>query len=274
MKKVATIILNRNLPKVTDSLYENIMKYNAKYTDVFIVEAGSDDNNLSKNVTWNADWKEAKLNGLRYARGMNFGLSNLWREGKFDNYDAFLLLTNDTEFKTKSFIKILLDVLKKHPKIGILSPCSKSWGERKLINKNSTKYFWYIHNTAYLLRKSFIKNILNLKSPGYMNFLFDGNNFRGYGTESELIAKAYSNHWAAAITNTVWAEENEKYLIKMHSKIKTESYEENSRLVLEESLEWMREKYGFKSKWSMQMYVKTFYDKFFTYYPELIKYKV
>lgn len=274
MKKVATIILNRNLPSVTDTLYKNILKYNKKYTDVYIVEAGSDSGNLSKNMTWNADWKEAKLNGLRYARGMNFGLSNLWREGKFDKYEAFLLLTNDTEFKTKSFIKIFLDIFKKHPRLGILSPCSKDWGEKKLIDKNSIKYFWYIHNTAYFLRKDFIKEIINLKTPGYMNFLFDGNNFRGYGTESELIAKAYSNHWAAGITNQVWAEENEKYLKKLHSKIKTNTFEENNKLVMEESREWMREKYGFKSKWSLQMYVKTFYDRFFTYYPELKKNKV
>ncbi len=274
MKKVATIILNRNLPSVTDTLYKNILKYNKKYTDVYIVEAGSDSGNLSKNMTWNADWKEAKLNGLRYARGMNFGLSNLWREGKFDKYEAFLLLTNDTEFKTKSFINIFLDIFKKHPRLGILSPCSKDWGEKKLIDKNSIKYFWYIHNTAYFLRKDFIKEIINLKTPGYLNFLFDGNNFRGYGTESELIAKAYSNHWAAGITNQVWAEENEKYLKEMHSKIKTNTFEENNKLVMEESREWMREKYGFKSKWSLQMYVKTFYDRFFTYYPELKKNKV
>ena len=107
-----------------------------------------------------------------------------------------------------------------------------------------------------------------------MNFLFDGNNFRGYGTESELIGKAYSNHWSAGITNKVWAEENENYLRKYSQKIKTEDYELNKKLVLEEGLEWMREKYGFSSKWSMQMYVKTFYDRFFMYFPEEEKYKI
>ena len=39
-------------------------------------------------------------------------------------------------------------------------------------------------------------------------------------------------------------------------------------------LQWMENKYGFKSKWSMQMYVKTFYDQFFDYNPELLKYKI
>ena len=33
-------------------------------------------------------------------------------------------------------------------------------------------------------------------------------------------------------------------------------------------------KYGFSSKWSMNMYVKNFYDKFFEYYPEYKNYKI
>ena len=35
----------------------------------------------------------------------------------------------------------------------------------------------------------------------------------------------------------------------------------------------MKKKYGFSGKWSMNMYVK-FYDKFFEYYPEYIKFKI
>ena len=58
-----------------------------------------------------------------------------------------------------------------------------------------------------------------------MNFLFDGDNFRGYLSESEIIAKAYVNDWAAAITNKVFAEENESYLLNKSDLIKTESYE-------------------------------------------------
>ncbi len=40
----------------------------------------------------------------------------------------------------------------------------------------------------------------NVQLKNYLNFLFDGNNFRGYFSESELIAKAYANNWAASIT--------------------------------------------------------------------------
>ena len=83
MKKVATIILNRNLPAITEALFDHINKYDGEYTDIFVVEAGSDEDNLSSKTTWFANWKEAKKEGLRYSRGMNFGLSMLYKEKKF-----------------------------------------------------------------------------------------------------------------------------------------------------------------------------------------------
>ncbi len=274
MKRVATIILNRNLPTVTDALFDHLGKYDNQDTDVFIVEAGSDDGGQSKKATWHAKWEEARKNGLRYSRGMNFGLSELWREGKFQQYEAFFLLTNDTELESGETISPLLRLLDKHPRLGIISPCSRRWGERFLLNDQKTKYFWFIHNNAFMMRREFIESICNTDQPGYMNFLFDGENFRGYGSEHEIIAKAYANDWAAAITTEVWAAENESYLLNKSDLIKTEGYEENLRLYIEEGRHWMRKKYGFNSHWSMQQYVKGFYDKFFFYHPECNPFRV
>ena len=39
--KVATIILNRNLPDITDTLVEHLNKFDSDYTDIFVIEAGS-----------------------------------------------------------------------------------------------------------------------------------------------------------------------------------------------------------------------------------------
>lgn len=72
MKKTATIILNRNLPDVTDRLYESICKYNSDMTDIYVVEAGSDENKLSKHCSWWANWDEAMKHGLRVPRGVNY----------------------------------------------------------------------------------------------------------------------------------------------------------------------------------------------------------
>ena len=125
-----------------------------------------------------------------------------------------------------------------------------------------------------MLRRKFIENILNKKKPGYINLLFDGNNFRGYGLESELIAKAYINDWAAAITSEVWVEENESYLLNQNQIIQTEDFDENLKLYIKEGMEWMKNKYGFMSKWSIQMYVKNFYEIFFENNPDLKKFKL
>jgi hypothetical protein len=274
MKRTATIILNRNLPDVTDRLYDHLMQHDRDKTDIYIVEAGSDTERLSKHSAWHADWAEAREHGLRYSRGMNYGLSQLWKEGKFKQYDAFLLLTNDTEFQAKPTLAPLIALLDQHPRVGILSPCTERWGERLLLENQATKYFWFIHNNAYLLRREFLESIMNTEEPDHMHFVFDGSNFRGYGSESELIAKAYANDWAAAITSEVWASENESYLLNQADLIKTEGYEKNLALYVEEGRRWMRKKYGFNSRWSMQQYVKTFYDHFFEFHPEFNLYQI
>lgn len=274
MKRVATIILNRNLADVTDRLYEHLVKNDSDVTDVFVVEAGSDPKAMSSYVTWHADWPDAIANGLRFSRGMNYGLSQLWKEKKFDAYDAFFLLTNDTLLPEGPTLQPLMNVLDKHSRLGVLSPCGARWGERLLLEEEKTKYFWFVHNNALLIRREFMESIFNHEQSDFMGFLFDGSNFRGYGAENELIAKAYANDWAAAITTDVFVGENESYLLNQADLIKTEQYEDNLKLYLEEGRVWMRNKYGFNSHWSMQQYVKGFYDKFFEFHPEYSQYKV
>tara|TARA_B100000674_G_C37965092_1_gene974179 strand:+ start:70 stop:894 length:825 start_codon:yes stop_codon:yes gene_type:complete len=274
MNRIATIILNRNLPGPTDRLYEHLVNIDGELTDVYVLEAGSDKDKLSRYCTWHANDIDIKKNGLRYGRGMNYALLKLYQAHCWSNYDAFFLLTNDTELCQTKTIQPLCDVLSNHSKIGILSPCSKRWGERSLLLDEPTKYFWFIHNHALLLRKEFLESIINLSNPTFMNFVFDGSNFRGFLSESELIAKAYANDWAAAITSSVYAEENQSYLLEKSDLIKTEKFHHNIKLYLEEGRLWIKQKYGFNSRWSMNQYVKSFYDAFFKNNPELIGYKI
>lgn len=275
MEKVATLILNRNLPYLTDDLYQLIKRNDGDITDIFVIEAGSDKDKLSKYVTWYEDSDEVKKHGLRFNRGMNYGLLKLWQNGDFKKYDGFFLLTNDTKLEDIENIKSLIKIFKSHDKLAILSPCGKSWGEKFIFNKDiDIKYFWFIHNHAYLIRKEFIEVICEKEKPSYMNFLFDGSNFRGYGSECELIAKAYINDWAAGITNKVLIEHDETHLLNKSNLIKTENFDLNQIKYLEEGKKWMFRKYGFSSRWSMIHYTKSFYDKFFEFYPLLKPYKI
>lgn len=274
MNRIATIILNRNLPEPTNKLVEHLKKFDGDMTDVYVLEAGSDENKLCRYYTWYANSKDIKETGLRYSRGMNYALCELWKSGKFLKYDAFFLLTNDTELWKQPTIQPLWDIMDNHSKMGILSPCSKRWGERFLLEEQNVKYFWFIHNNAYLLRRQFIEALCETEEPNYMNFLFDGYNFRGYLSESELIAKAYANDWAAAITSEVFVEENESYLLQHSDIIKTEPYKENLQLYIKEGLQWIKKKYGFNNRWVMQQYVRMFYESYFNNYPEYTKYKI
>ena len=269
MKKTATIILNRNLPEPTDVLYEHLNKYDGNYTDIYVVEAGSDEDKLSKYCTWYVNDESVKNNGLRYGRGMNYGIQQLVKEGKYRDYDALFLLTNDTVLREEPSVKPLEELMNAYKHIGILSPCSKRWGEKNLIDERGVTCFWFIHNNAYYIRREFIDKIADFSTTDYMQFLFDGTNFRGYLTEEELIAKAYANDYTAAITNKVWVEENESHLLEHAQLIKTESYSDNLKLYIEEGLNWVKKKYGFNSRWTMQQYVRQFYEAYFEYHPEL-----
>ncbi|HML73035.1 MAG TPA: hypothetical protein PKB02_00935 [Anaerohalosphaeraceae bacterium] len=273
-KRTATIILNRNLPQVADQLYEALERSSSRYTDIYIVEAGTDGDKLSRHCAWWADWEDATKYGLRTPRGFNYGLCQLWKEGKFKNYDFFFLLTNDTEFNGAPVIEILSEEMDNHTRVGILSPCSKRWGEAQLLGPGRTKYFWYVQNVALMMRRSFVESVMHVDDPNYMNFLYDGNNFRGYCADLELVIKGYANDWATAITTKLYAEENEAYLRTKADLIKTDSFEENIRKYVNEGRTWMRNKYGFNSHWMMQKYAKFMYETFFEYYSDLKTYSI
>jgi hypothetical protein len=274
MKKVATIILNRNLPDVTDSLYELLAKHNSEMTDIYVVESGSDQNNLSKHCSYWANWDESIENGLRYPMGFNYGLLSLLNDKKYHDYEYLFLVCNDSVFEPKPIIRTLVEEMEKHPRLGILSPCSDSWGERRLLQLNETKYFWYINHISWLLRRSYVDTVRELTEPTIKNFLYDGSNFRGYESDLELIIKGYANDYASAVTTKVKIEENEDLIKRRFSSIKTDEYHINRQKVVEEGAKWIRRKYGFNSRWTMQMYAKFFYDKFFEFHPNLQSYKI
>ena len=232
--KIATVILNRNLPTVTDALCESLIKNGTDVEDIFVLEAGSEQGNLSKFCTWYVRDHDVIKKGLRYSRGMNQALINIFQTTAWNSYDAFLLLTNDTEFSTAKPVQMLAKVMEQHPRIAILSPCSKTWGEKHFLVKKHTKYFWSIGTTALMVRRKFIDQVSNQHTLLNLDFLFDGTNFRGYLADLELVAKCYINDWAAAITSKVIAEENNAYLIELSDIIKSESHDDNLKLYLQQ----------------------------------------
>ena len=100
------------MPKVTDKLYNKLKKSN-KNTDIYILESGSDKKLLAK-ITLGMLIGQQQKKGLRIFRGMNYALIQLIKANKFELYDYFLLITNDTEFENYSIKnkidKILINI--------------------------------------------------------------------------------------------------------------------------------------------------------------------
>lgn len=273
MSRVAVVILNRNLPEVTDGLVEQFLAQDTSATDVFVVESGSDHERLSKYCTWWADWPEALQFGLRFPRGFNYALSQLQRSGRFNDYEHFFLVCNDISFDD-ALVPILLSEMEQHPRVGILSPCAFNWAERELIGPEQTRYVSHGNHIAWMVRRSYAETIMERHKADYMNFLYDGTNFRGYYADQELIIKAYVNDYAAAITTKCTFHERTELLKTRHDLIRTDRYEVNLRHLFEEGQEWMRRKYGFNTRRQMTLYAQAFYDRFFLTYPELAKYRL
>jgi len=274
MKRVAAIILTRNLPAETDCLVEKLKLQEGDAVDIFVVESGSDQGNLSKYVSWWANWEESTAYGLRYPRGINFAFVNLLKEGKYEDYDYFILLCNDVILPDTPMVKTLVDLMEEHKRLGILSPCSPEWGEKNLIGDNGIRYFWYVNHNAWIVRRRFIDDIREIENPTYINAFYDGNNFRGYESDIEVIVKGYANNWATAITTSVIVGENKDYLLTKAALMHTDSFADSLVKCHEEGKKWMRAKYGFNSRWQMQMYSKFFYEKFFEHNPQLKMYQI
>jgi hypothetical protein len=273
MGRVAVIILNRNLPEATDQLVEKFLAQDSGVADVFVVESGSEQAKLSRYCTWWADWPEALRTGLRYPRGFNYGLSQLQRCGKFAAYDHFFLVCNDIAFDD-ALVPILLSEMDDHPRLGIISPCATNWAERELIGPDQTRYVCHGNHLAWMVRRQFVETIMERHAPDHMNFLYDGNNFRGYYADQELIIKAYVNEYAVAITTKCMINERTELLKTRSDLIRTDRYEVNLRQLFEEGQEWMRRKYGFNTRRQMMLYAESFYDRFFVAYPELAPYRL
>jgi hypothetical protein len=273
MEKVATIILNRNLPEVTDALVAKFEEQNCGENDVYVIESGSEREKLSRHTSWWANWPEAMQEGLRYPRGFNYGLSQLWKEGAFENYQYFFLVCNDVAF-SDDLVPVLLTEMERHPRVGILSPCCADWAERAWIGEDSTKYVCHGLPLAWFCRREMIESVMDRVQPDHLHFLFDGSNFRGDGTERELIAKGYINEWATAITTKALITEQTNILRTGFDRIRTDRVETNDRMLIAEGNAWMKRKYGFTNRLHMIMYVKMFYDRFFALYPNLAPWRL
>tara|TARA_Y100001963_G_scaffold160229_1_gene269247 strand:+ start:3794 stop:4624 length:831 start_codon:yes stop_codon:yes gene_type:complete len=272
MKKSCTLLLQRNLPEVTEKFAETLLKYNADVTDLYVIESGSDDNNLTKFNTFHANWEDAKKNGLRTGRGFNYGLKTLLEKNL--DYDFIMMATGDTQLPEEPSVEIMLEEMEVHKKMGILAPVTWNWNTRisSFRDKQITKAMGIqLPHICWLFRKECIEDITKGTSPSiYDEFLYDGTNFRCYGADTEIMMKAYRSDWFFGVTSKTTHKEDYDLTDQNYKKMKTDSHNMHRKLMWEEGKEWMLKKFGCATKNEFNSLLWNEYLKFFSRNSDLV----
>jgi hypothetical protein len=125
-----------------------------------------------------------------------------------------------------------------------------------------------------MLRRSFVDRIIDHQGTADDGPVFDGSNFRSYGTDTELIVKGYINDYATALSTACLLSEDPELLKTRADLIRTDPYDVNARKVFDEGFQWMRRKYGFTTRLQFQEYARLWYDRFFVLHPWLTEYRL
>jgi hypothetical protein len=271
MKKSCTLLLQRNLPEVTNEFADNLLKYNSDVTDFYVVESGSDDNNITGHETFHANWEDAKTNGLRTGRGFNFALKSLVEKNL--DYEYIMMATGDTKLPPEPVVETLIEEMERYPKMGIITPVVWNWGARvtRFRNKKETlSYGEQIPHICWMFRKKCIDDLVHNRKPDvYGEYLYDGSNFRCYGADTELMFRAYKLDWFFAITSKTSQMEDYSLTDNNFIKMKTDSHSKHRKLMWEEGKEWIKSKYGCNHKNQFNAILSHEYRDFFERNKEL-----
>jgi hypothetical protein len=272
-KKCCTLILQRNLPHVTNEVGDFILENSGELTDFYVIESGSDDDKLSKFVdtTFHGNWPDARKNGLRPPRGFNYALCELDRLGL--KYDYYFMLQGDVDIKNKNTLEVLISEMEAYPKIGMISPMSKNWGNefKDMYSVKKTRPCTLIPHLAWLVSRELIDSISKDYKKDMYGYIYDGTNFRGYDTDTEILVKCYQNDMFPAITSKVYVEEKVNQTNENHEVMKTEKTKDHQKLFYEEGMVWLKKKYGFDGKIPMRKLLDKSCSDFFNNNPEIIK---
>lgn len=258
------IIVNRNLGSVCDLLVQSVSEKFPLDYPVEVVDCSTEESLMSTHATVVDSSPSAQEKGLRFGRGMNQGIKAMSKRGPLPPW--VLLLPVDTEI-----VDLDLGLLKEHltitEKLIALKPTNADSNPyADLMGKRSIGLGWNFEEGPWLIKGSFIQSQLDL--AGTQDF-FDEDNFRGYLTSAELAFRAYANGFAVGLTKALIVRENESYLLEKSELLRTETMDENARLLVEEGLHWLRKKYRVKHPWSFELLAGFCFENFISENPNL-----
>jgi len=187
--KIATLIVSRNRPDLVTELVDDIKQYNTFENDIYLVECGTDANNLTEYTTL---WYEDKdFKGKCF--GHNLLLDYVQSIGK--KYDYFLITMNDVFMQhTGDPIAELVRIMEENKRIGILSPTNLDGlypGSQKQ-NKGDSHVVTTCDYLCFLMRSDALSNV------GFLNRYFK----YCWGAIHELSYKLYKEDWTINYCDT------------------------------------------------------------------------
>ncbi len=205
--KAAIVILNYNLPELTDSLCEDLIQRSRCDYDLFVIENGSAADNLSKHCTHRLE-ENRWISG-----GFNYGVSAALDSGE---YDAVWLLHNDVSFDQEGdVLSYLLGCLDRFPRIGIIQP---AWDNEWVVDGDSgwTSSAKGMANPlvpaagadplGMMFRTDMILDVCPRLGRNHMP-LWDESNKRNHGNAQLTQLAGYRKGWATAVTTTFTSSE-------------------------------------------------------------------
>jgi hypothetical protein len=204
---LAVIILNRNLPTVTNHLCESIIRTTHVPFDLYVTESGSDHDNLSSYCSLHFVDQYSTSIGLRIGRGLNNSIAVI-NKIRQRPYDVYWFITNDVVLTSaEDYGRFATFVFEQYPRIGIIEL-------PHLVNEYYT--LSYLDGSAYQVRLTssemypdairerlfsitpfaIIRSIF-LKGDFVrdMAVVIDESNWRGWGCDEDLGYRAWKKGW-------------------------------------------------------------------------------
>ena len=209
---VAVIILNRNLPDITDRLCSSIIDRSGVSYDLFVMESGSDPGKLSRYCSFHFVDAFSVNVGLRIARGLNTGLELVNRVNP-GRYRYYWFLTNDVGLKDDcDYIGAAAAIFEKFPQVGLIEPCFQPDRLYTLNYRADTddacleklgdreNYSPFIKEKQFsIIPFPIIRSLfLGRRCRESLGYVLDESNWRNWGNDEDLGFRAWQKGWWVA----------------------------------------------------------------------------
>lgn len=248
MGKTLAVILNFNLPEITDNLYESLVDFQENIYDLVVMDNGSSKIGQSKYTT------VFLPKNVFWGGGLNAAFQLV-----LDNvaYDSLLFFNNDLELNGYNFIKNLRIEMFSND-FAIVSPCMAGnkgvW--RQMLNWGSphTRQVMWIDNQAPLINRKVIEAIGQ----------FDESLNYGWGQEVIMYRVCKKNNWGIGVCDHISVHHfGAKTLVKNKIiskllKIKSKVFKSNNQISRQQFIVAARK--GFKNYFTDKKEIDTIKD--------------